>query len=124
MAKFINDAVMDAALALVSVNANRIMIGTAQPATYADGNTYAVGTLATGTANFTTANGDGTGRKLTHSAATVVVGTTGTVNHVYLMGTAGSGTLFIVGTCALTSVTAAGTVVISAWDCDEISDPA
>jgi hypothetical protein len=101
----------------------RVAIATAQPATYANWGTYAVGTLAIASANFTLGTGDTNGRKLTLGAATIVVGTSGTVNHIAFAATAGSGTLIFVGTCAPTAVTAGGTVVLAAWDVDEINDP-
>ncbi len=101
----------------------RVSIATAQPTTYANWGTYAAGTLAIASANFTLGTGDVNGRKLTLGAATITVGTSGTVNHIAFAATAGSGTLVFVGTCAPTSVTAGGTVILSAWDVDEINDP-
>ena len=103
--------------------ANRVSISTAQPTSYALFGTYAVGTLAVASANFTLGTGDTNGRKLTYGPATIVVGTSGTVNHIAFAWTTGSGTLVFVGTCAPTSVTAGGTVILSAWDVDEINDP-
>jgi len=101
----------------------RVAIATAACVSYANVGSYAVGTLAIASANFTLGTGDTNGRKLTLAAATIVVGTTGTVNHVVLYTTTGSGTLVLAGTCAPTAVTATGTVVLAAWDCDEINDP-
>ncbi len=103
--------------------ANRVGIATAQPASYANFNSYVVGTLAVASANFTLGTGDTNGRKLSYGPATIVVGTSGTVTHICFAATTGSGTLVFVGTCAPTSVTAAGTVVIAPWDVDEINDP-
>lgn len=123
MAKFVADTVINAALEKLQSNAVRVTICSAQPATYAEGMaTYALGTLAAVSGNFTIADGDSSGRKVTYSAATVVVGTSGTINHVAWIGTAGSGTVLAVGTCAPTAVTAAGTVVINAVDIWEIYD--
>ena len=101
----------------------RVAIATAQPTDYATWGSTAVGTLAIASANFTLGTGDTNGRKLTLGAATIVVGTSGTVSHVSFAATAGSGTLVFVGTCAPTAVTASGTVVLAAWDVDEINDP-
>jgi hypothetical protein len=101
----------------------RVAIATAQPASYANFTTFAVGTLACASANFTLGTGDTNGRKLSFGPATIAVGTSGTVNHIAFAATAGAGTLVFVGTCAPTSVTAGGTVVLSAWDVDEINDP-
>lgn len=120
MAKYINTAIMDAAFVWFQQNVSRIGIATAQPTNYTDFGTYAVGTLAMASANFTLAAGDTSGRKCTMAAATIAVGTSGTVNHIAFVGTAGSGTLLFVGTCAPTAVTSGGTVILSAWDFDEI----
>lgn len=121
MAKYENPVIIDAALGYLQNNANKITIATAQPTTYAQAaTTYALGTLGVASGNFTLADGDSTGRKITYGPGTVVVGTSGTVNHIAFVATGGAGTLLFVGTCAPISVTAAGTVVIAAWDVTEI----
>ncbi len=121
MAKYINATLLDRSLELLQASANRVTICSAQPTTYAEAmTTYALGTLAASSGNFTIANGDTSGRKITYAAATVTVGTSGNVTHVALCGTAGSGTLLLVGTCATQAVTAAGSVIISAVDVWEI----
>jgi len=114
---------MDIYLTGYGTACQRIGIALSQPANFAALGTALLGTLATSAGNFTLNNGDSTGRKVTHAAATITVGTSGTVNHVCLWGTVGSGTLMFVGTCAPTAVTAAGTVILSAWDFTEIADP-
>lgn len=120
MAKWANDQLMDDALNYIKTKSTIVSICSAQPANNAEAlSTYALGTVATETANLTLGD-DTSGRKVTHSAATIVVGTSGTVDHIAFTG---SGTLLFVGTCAPTAVTAAGTVVLSAWDVDSISDP-
>ena len=125
MAKYANPDLMDAGLGYIRSNATMISICNAQPTTYAEGRTtYALGTVATGTATLTLGAGDTSGRKLTQSAATVVVGTSGTVNHIAFLTTAGSGTLLFVGTCAAQAVTAAGTLTLNSWDVDELTNPA
>jgi hypothetical protein len=124
MAKWANNLVADYGLVGgIQQLAIRVAIATAQPATYANFNSYAVGTLACASANFTVGTGDTNGRKISYGPATIVVGTSGTVNHIAFAATAGSGTLLFVGTCAPTAVTAAGTVILAAWDVDEINDP-
>ncbi len=120
MAKLQIPDMIDAAFIWFQQNVSRVAIATAQPTTYANWQTYAAGTLAVGSSNFTLANGDATGRKMTLAAATITVGTTGSVTHIAFAGTAGTGTLLFVGTCAPTAVTATGTVILSAWDVDEI----
>ena len=124
MAKWAYNGIADFGLNLgFQQVAIRVAIATAQPTTYANWGTFAAGTLAIASANFTLGTGDTNGRKLTLGASTIVVGTSGTVNHIAFAGTTGSGTLVFVGTCAPTAVTAGGTVIIAAWDCDEINDP-
>src|SRR5512139_3897314 len=123
MAKWVYNGVADYGLVSgIQQVVVRVAIATAACVTYANVSTNAVGTLAIASANFTVGTGDTNGRKITLGAATIVVGTSGTVNHVCLYGTAGSGTLVLAGTCAPTAVTATGTVVLAAWDCDEIND--
>ena len=125
MAKWQLDYMMDASFVWFQQTVTRISIATAQPTNYTDWGTYSVGTLAIGSSGFTIANGDSSGRKMTMTpAATIAVGTSGTVNHVAFVGTSGSGTLLFVGTCAPTSVTSGGTVIVNAWDVDEITDVA
>lgn len=121
MAKWANDQMMDDALNYVKTKSAILSVCNAQPTTNAEAlATYALGTVATATGNITLGNGDSSGRKATHSAATLSIGTTGTVNHYALTG---SGTLLFVGTIAATSVTAGGTLILNAWDISEIADP-
>jgi len=123
MAKWVYNGVADYGLVGgIQQVVNRVAIATAAAVSWANFGSYAVGTLAIASANFTVGTGDTNGRKITLGAATIVVGTSGTVNHILLGGTTGSGTLVLAGTCAPTAVTAAGTVILSAWDCDEIND--
>ena len=123
MAKWVYNGVADYGLnGGIQQVAVMVAIATAACTTFANVNTNAVGTLAIASANFTLGTGDTNGRKLQLGAATIVVGTSGTVNHVCLYTETGSGTLVLAGTCAPTAVTAAGTVVLAAWDCDEIND--
>src|SRR5512139_3857784 len=99
MAKWVYNGVADYGLVGgIQQVANRICIATAAMTTYANWGSYAVGTLAIASANFTVGTGDTNGRKITLGAATIVVGTSGTVNHIGIAGTTGSGTLIIVGT--------------------------
>jgi len=123
MAKFASDDMMNVYLTAYGTACQRVAICLSQPANYAALGTSVLGTVATTSGNFTNADGDASGRKVTHDAATITVGTSGTVNHIALYGTVGSGTLHFVGTCAPTAVTAAGTVILSAWDFTEIADP-
>lgn len=120
MAKFVNDSSMDAALAWVRDNTTNVSICSAQPTTATEAaTTYALGSVAYGTANWTIGNGDTSGRKITAGAVNVVVATSGTVSHIAYYNT---GTLVGVGTCAPTAVTSGGTFAIGAYDFNEIRD--
>jgi hypothetical protein len=122
MAKFINDSAMDAELAWIRDNTTMISACNAQPTTSTQaGTTYALGTMLYGTASWTLAPGDTSGRKITAGAASIPVASSGTASHVAFFN---AGTLVGVGTIAPTAVTAGGTIVVSAFDFDEIRDPA
>ena len=119
MAKWINVTVMDTALAWIRDNTTIVCACGTQPtaASEATAATYALGTLAYGTANWTIGAGDATGRKITAGAATITLDASGTVTHFAFTNT---GTLVIVGTCAPTAVTSGGTIIMNAFDADEI----
>ena len=122
MGKYVNDSAMDAGLAWIRDNTDQISACNAEPTDATEaGTTYSLGTLAYGTANWTLDAGDTSGRKITAAAATIPVLTSGTVDHIAFFNV---GTLVGVGTCAPTAVTSGGTVIISAFDFDEIRDPA
>ena len=124
MAKFVNDIVMDDGLNNLKAGVNRVAIATAAIVAYADVATNAVGTCVKATGDFTVANGDGGGRKVTCTAATIVVGTAGNVTHVAYYGTTGSGTVWAVATCAPTAVSVSGTAIVAQLDITEIGDVA
>lgn len=124
MAKYINDSSMDAGLAWIRDNTTIISACGSEPtsAAQATAATYSLGTLAYGTALWAAiTSGDTSGRKLTTGAATIPVLASGTVDHIAFCNT---GTLCGVGTCAPTAVTSGGTVIVAAFDFDEIRDPA
>jgi hypothetical protein len=121
MAKFANDAVMDAALNEVKNNANLMIACSAQPTTRTEAvTTYALADVAMSSTDFTLANGDTSGRKATVAAkSTVTVDTSGTANHVALVD--GSRLLYVT-TCTSQALTSGNTVNFPAWDI-EIADP-
>lgn len=123
MAKKVADSVLDAALAKVATSTN-ITVCSAEPTNYADitNVNLAAGTVTPGNGNgdFTIANGDTNGRKVTTSQQTdLSIGTSGTATHVALDDGA---TLLYVTTCTSQALTSGGTVTIPAWDI-EIADP-
>lgn len=124
MAKYSNDAVMDAALDVVAGSTRQIACS-AQPTTYTEANaTYALADVTVSSGDFTKANGDTSGRKVTVAAKSgVLIDTSGTATHVALVRVADS-TLLYVTTCTSQALTANGsnTVNFPAWDV-EIADP-
>ena len=126
MAKWANDNMMDAGLDYVRANCNTMIVCSAQPTTYAEAtSTYALADVAMtiNTGDYTLANGDTNGRKITVAAKTgVTIDTSGTATHVALV-KSGDSTLRYVTTCTSQALTAGGTVDFPAWDI-EIADPA
>ena len=97
----------------------------AQPTTYTEANaTYALADIVIDSGDFTKANGDTSGRKITIGAqSSVLIDASGTATHVALVIT-GSSTLLYGTTCTSQALTANGsnTVNVPAWDI-EIADP-
>ena len=125
MAKAAPDIVMDGALDIIATATKQIACS-AQPTTYTEANaTYALADVVIDSGDFTKANGDTSGRKVTVAAQTgVLIDTSGTATHIALVRTADS-TLIYVTTCTSLALTANGsnTVNFPAWDV-EIADPA
>ena len=125
MAKFAADIVMDGALDIIA-SATKQVACSAQPTTYAEANaTYALADIVIDGTDFTKANGDTSGRKVTVAAQNgVLIDTSGTATHVALVRTADS-TLIYVTTCTSQALVANGsnTVNFPAWDV-EVADPA
>lgn len=124
MAKAIPDAILDKTLDEIA-SATKQVLCSAQPTTYAEANsTYALADVVIDSGDFTKANGDTSGRKVTISAQTgVLIDSSGTGTHIALIRTADS-TLIYVTTCTSQAVTANGsnTVNMPAWDV-ELADP-
>lgn len=124
MAKYANDDVMDAALDEVAT-ATTLTVCSTQPTTRTEAiTTYKLAdvtvTAGDGNGDFTIANGDTSGRKLTVAAqADIPVDTSGTAEHIALCD--GSRLLYVT-TCTSQAITSGNTVTIPAWDI-EIADP-
>jgi len=123
MAKWASDLVMDAALDYVA-GSTILTVCSAQPTTYTEATaTYKLADVVVDAGDFTKANGDTSGRKVTVGAQNAVpVDTTGTATHIALSTTTGS-TLRYVTTCTSQSLTSGNTVNVPAFDI-EIADPA
>lgn len=125
MAKWAHDDVMDAALAEIATG-NIMTACSAQPTTRTEAvTTYALAdivlTPGDGNGDFTIANGDASGRKVTVAQqADVAIDTSGTATHVAIC----DGTdLLLVTTCTSQALVDTGTVTFPAFD-DEFADPA
>lgn len=127
MAKFCPDDVMDAALDVIAL-ADEMYVCSDQPANYAGiAAVLLVGPIALtpgdGNGDFTIANGDVSGRKVTVTAqsnATIV--NTGDADHIVLATGGATDLLRYVTTCTLQGLVAAQTVNIPAFDI-EFRDP-
>ena len=121
MAKTISDADFDGAFDIID-QCNIMTVCTTQPTTRTEAvTTYALADVAmTVNSDYTKANGDTSGRKVTVAAKSgVTIDTSGTALFVALC----DGTnLHVVTTCTSQALTAAGTVDFPAWDI-EINDP-
>jgi hypothetical protein len=127
MAKFVNDSVMDAGLNSIKTTADKLILCVGQPTTYAQATTLVsgggkkVGEIAVDTNDFTLANGDTSGRKMTVAAqSNISITESGTVDHVALVDDGGSA-LLLVTTCAAQAVTAGNIANTAAFD-EEIAD--
>ena len=121
------DAVLDASLAFLADNCDRVDICTTEPTTYAEATTtftvanYTL-TLGAGGGDWTIANGDTSGRKLTLGAQSGNNGTgTGAAN--FLAFTNGTDTLYGVIDGDGDTVNSGSPVNIAAVDVLEIRDP-
>jgi len=121
MAKAMHDDFADGALLILKNNVNLMTVCSQEPTTRTEAvTTYALADVAMASGDFTIADGDTNGRKVTVGAkADVPVDTTGTGNHVALV----DGTrLLYVTTCTAQALTSGNTVNFPAWDA-EIADP-
>lgn len=123
MAKSVHDDVLDGALNIIKNNCTRLTVCSSQPTTYTEGNaTFALADVTVDSTDFTVANGDTNGRKITTAQqASVPVDTTGTAQHIALLDVANSKLLYVT-TCTSQALTSGNTVTVPAWDI-EIADP-
>jgi hypothetical protein len=121
MAKSVHDSVLDGAFDILD-QANLMTVCNAEPTTRTEAiTTFKLADVAmTVNSDYTKANGDTSGRKVTVAAkSSVAVDTSGTATHVALV----DGTnLLYVTTCTSQALTSGNTVNFPAWDV-EIADP-
>lgn len=126
MAKFLADAVLDAALEFIADNGDRLDVCSQQPTTYAEAtSTYTLGnttlTVGAGNGDYTLGDGDTSGRKLTVAQQTGFnFSGTGTATHVAI--TNGTDTLYAVTTITSQAVASGNPATVNAFDI-EIGDP-
>ena len=129
MGKWVNSAVLDAALQYLEDNSDRISVCETQPTPYAEAisNNGAGGykLAMSSTPTFTgpgAGDSGGTSRKTTvDQEPTITVDVSGDAQHVALC-KSGTTALLYVTTCTLQALTAGNTVTIPAWDV-EIGSP-
>lgn len=123
MAKAAPDSTIDAMLIEIAT-ATRLMVCSGQPANFAGIAAVALAdvtlTAGNGNGDYTIANGDTSGRKITVAQqADIPIDSTGTATHISL----DDGTdLIYVTTCTSQALTSGGTVTVPAWDI-EVADP-
>jgi hypothetical protein len=119
MSKWSNDLKMDAALDYTA-GSTAVHVCSSQPADRAAAIAASLATTSLAGGDFTKANGDTSGRKLTIAQKSAVsITASGSATHIALVdGT----TLRDVTTCTTQALTSGGTVTIPAWK-TEIADP-
>lgn len=123
MAKSATDAVLDGTLDVIATG-TLLTVCNAEPTTYTEAaTTYKLADVVLDSGDFSKANGDTNGRKVTIAQqADIPIDTTGTATHVAISTTSGS-LLRVVTTCTSQGLTSGGTVTTPAFDF-EVSDPA
>lgn len=119
MGKVTTDGFLDGGIDAIATS-TAINICTAEPTSIAECDSLSLiptHTLTSG--DFTKANGDTSGRKVTIAQqATLSIDVSGTATHVVI----NDGTDYYVTTCTSQGLTSGGTVTIPAWDI-EFADP-
>jgi hypothetical protein len=125
MAKATPDAVLDAMANAIIAGVNtspsgKLYVCSGQPANYAGIAAVTLASVNVDTTDFTKANGDTNGRKVTIAQqASIPITDTGDATHIAL---ASVDTLLYVTTCTTQTLTSGGTVTVPAWDI-EVADP-
>lgn len=127
MAKKIPDAVIDKGLEDIAKNGTRLYLCSAEPSLYSSLASFGLGfaSLTTGISggDFTVADGDSSGRKLTVAQKIVTASKTDTCNHVAIADSVNE-LLKAVTTVTGFSTASGEDVTIKAFDVWEIRDPA
>lgn len=125
MAKFASNDMLDGSLLVLKNNVTRMVACSAQPTTYTEANaTYALADVTMSGTDFTIADGDVDGRKVTVAAKSgVEIDASGDATHVALLDVTGERLLYVTTCNTLTLTSGAGnTVNFPAWTIT-IADP-
>lgn len=126
MAKWQNDAMLDLALNYLRENVTRMEVCKDQPTTYAEatGSMHiATVVMVTGTGDFTLANGDVSGRKVTVGAKNgLTADITASGTHIVLLRVADASLRYIT-TCTPQWITSGNSINVPAWKA-ELADVA
>jgi len=118
MGKATPDAILDAMADAIIAAATTLIVCSGEPASIA---AVALADVTIDSGDFTKANGDTSGRKVTiGQQASVPIDSSGSATHIVL---ASGSVLLYVTTCTTQALTAAGTVTVPAWKI-EVADPA
>ena len=118
MGKAASDGFIDGGLNAID-GCTVLHVCSAEPANFAGIAAVSLADVVIDGSDFTKANGDTSGRKVTVAQQTdITIDNTGTATHVVISDT----TDIFVTTCTSQGLTAAGTVTVPAWDI-EIADP-
>lgn len=118
MAKAASDGFIDGGLNAID-GSTALTVTSAQPANQAGIAAVALASVVIDGSDFTKANGDTSGRKVTVAQQTdISISSSGTATHVVI----DDGTDIYVTTCTSQALTSGGTVTVPAWDI-EIADP-
>lgn len=122
MGKSVHDDVLDALLSYIAAHGDKVVICSAEPATFAEAQTiYALADYAPSFSG--PLDGDVSGRKLTVDAASgIEVDTSGTGNHVAVLDTVASKLLYVTTISIPRALAAGATCQLEAWHI-EIADP-
>ena len=118
MGKLATDAFIDGGLDAID-GCTRLTVQPSEPASIANITANLLASVVVDGADFTKANGDVSGRKLTVAQqAAISISASGTATHVVI----DDGVDYYVTTCTSQALTSGGTVTVPAWDI-EIADP-
>jgi len=124
MGKSLHNKVFDQGLEYLKNNSSKMIVCSAQPTTYLEAtSTYALADVAMSSTDYTIADGDTSGRKITAAAkSTVTIDASGTGTHIAHVNDTGTELLWV-STTPSQGLTSGGTVDIGTHK-HETADPA